>query len=134
MRVLPVSLTAAFVILPAFAYAADIAAPSTWVNERGSVMTIDSVDASTGKMVGKFVNNAAGTSCLGDPGFDLGGQNETDSVRLFVTFKNQSEDCHSITLWQGTVENDTITTIWELVYLTPDGFSTTTGADVFKKQ
>ncbi|RUU02211.1 hypothetical protein EOD23_20255 [Mesorhizobium sp. USDA-HM6] len=122
------------VVCPHLVQAQGLPAPSTWVNQRGSVLTVQSVDASSGKIVGNFVNNAPDTACLGSPGFDLAGKIENDDVKLYVTFKNQTMDCRSITLWTGNLSGDKITTIWELVYLTPDGFSTATGSDIFTKQ
>ncbi|WP_197031631.1 avidin/streptavidin family protein [Mesorhizobium ciceri] len=126
--------TAAAAILPHLALAQTLPVPSTWINERGSVLTVQSVDASSGKILGNFTNNAPNTACLGTPGFDLAGKIENDDVKLYVTFKNQSMDCRTITLWTGKLAGDKITTIWELVYLTPDGFSTATGSDTFTKQ
>ena len=127
-------------LLPGVAQAQSLPSPSTLVNDKGSILTINSVDGGTGKVTGNFVNNAPNTGCQGAPGFDLSGKVENNKFVFYVTFKNQTMDCHTITLWTGDIAADKISTSWELVFLNStngkvaDGFATSTGSDLFTKQ
>ena len=56
---------------------------STWKNQRGSQMTIASVDA-TGKFTGLYVNQAAGFECAGQP-YDVTGR--VTGAKLFSSLR-----------------------------------------------
>src|SRR3954464_13847133 len=107
----------ALMAMPQLAGAQSLPAPSTWMDDKGSVLTISQLDGTTGEFTGNFINNAPDTACKGAPGYDISGTEKGDETSFFVTFKNQTDDCHTITLWSGKVAGDTLSTTWELIYV-----------------
>lgn len=113
-----------------------ITAPSTWMNERGSILTIQSV-LGDGTFQGTFVNKAPGTYCLDEP-YLVEGRAETDKIWFQVAFADRmdsSKNCMTVTQWRGTISATTIDTTWSLAY--PGGrlgLIVLGGADKFEKQ
>lgn len=110
------------------ANAQGISGNSIWKNQRGSQMTIASVDA-TGKFVGQFVNQAAGFECAGQT-YDLVGRLTGAKFFFVVTFTK----CNTVTRWAGRVVGKQLRTNWNLIYVDPNGaIKKLNGSDVFNR-
>ena len=110
---------------------AQLAAGTSWVNQRGSVLTITSVGAD-GQLGGQYVNSAAGFGCQGTPypvvGWVLG-----NTIGWSVKWSNASENCNSVTVWGGIISaTGAIQTQWVLAYTDAQGSKLLTGTDLFK--
>jgi Avidin family len=121
------------------ASAQNLPTPSTWVNARGSILTVSSMDGS-GKFAGTYVNKASGFGCQNSP-YPLSGTNTGNSVNFVVTWNNEStwnqqSNCLSVTAWQGTLAGTTITAQWQLARGNPQTgqLQTLTGQDTFTQQ
>jgi Avidin family len=99
------------------AAAQGLPASSTWKNERGSELTVTTVDA-TGKFSGTYVNRAAGFGCQYEP-FDVSGHAWSHRVVFNVVWKNANQDCRSITTWAGFVRKAALSTPWQLASVDP---------------
>ncbi|HEV1999332.1 MAG TPA: avidin/streptavidin family protein [Xanthobacteraceae bacterium] len=99
------------------AAAQGLPASSTWKNERGSELTVTTVDA-TGKFSGTYVNRAAGFGCQDEP-FDVSGHAWSRRVVFSVVWKNANQDCRSITTWAGFVRKAALSTTWQLARVDP---------------
>ncbi|MXN63414.1 hypothetical protein GR183_00725 [Stappia sp. GBMRC 2046] len=110
----------------AMADGASLTALSVWENQRGSKLTIETIDPTTGVLTGNYINNAAGYGCIGSP-YRVVGYVYGNLIGWSVRWSNAHEDCQSITSWTGYYQNGTITTQWELVY----GTQINDGADMF---
>lgn len=88
---------------------------TTWVNDRGSELHIDSIDKD-GHLAGTYINRAAGFQCQGTP-YPVIGWVEGDEIGFSVRWKSADQDCQSITSWTGYYEAGRIVTDWDLVYL-----------------
>lgn len=86
-----------FIAGGSLAWAQNLPAPSTWVNQRNSVLSITSVDSDM-KIHGNYINNATGTECIGTP-FDVSGKINRNSVRFAVNFTG----CDTVTVWRGRI-------------------------------
>src|SRR6516162_2089956 len=76
-------------------------AGTSWKNQRGSVLTINSSDAK-GAFKGSYENNAPGFGCHDK--FDASGTVHGATVIFYVTFKNATQSCDTVTIWRGTVK------------------------------
>ncbi len=109
---------------------------TTWVNELGSIMTIDV--GSDGSVSGTYVNNAQGTGCQGTP-YVLSGRITGNTIAFSVAWSNGTANCNSVTGWAGYAQvaaNNTIqiVTQWNLAYITSTGGQIQNGADLFTYQ
>ncbi|WP_456640504.1 avidin/streptavidin family protein [Bradyrhizobium sp. USDA 10063] len=122
----------AVVSLPAHA---QLSAPSIWVNQRGSVLSIQTLDALTGNFTGTYVNNAAGFSCRGQP-YAMAGKVATSKIDFYVNWTSPTApNCRTITIWNGRIAGDTIPTRWKLYYVGSDwNFHRMIGGDLFTKR
>ncbi|XIA63647.1 avidin/streptavidin family protein [Bradyrhizobium sp. TZ2] len=123
-----------FVFIP-FSAQAQISPFSTWVNTRGSTLTVWFVDPSTGAFSGTYVNNAAGFKCQGAP-YEVSGVTKGQPVTFTVNWTGFAvPDCKSITIWRGQAVGPTIKTRWTLDYVGRDGkFHRMHGADIFTRR
>ena len=111
--------------------AQNIPTPSTWVNQRASVLTIESID-SKGKLKGNFVNNASNTDCQGKPGFDVAGKQKPDGSIVFAVVFGT---CNTVTVWIGKLKGNTIDTTFREAYPDDNGkMHVVRGKDTFTKQ
>ncbi len=102
---------------------------TTWVNQRGSVLTIDTIGID-GKFEGTFVNKAAGFKCQGMP-YPVVGWIDGETMGWLVIWNNSYENCQSVTAWGGiVVSSSTIETNWVLSSLQTG--SSLIGSDTFK--
>ncbi|MGY3532273.1 avidin/streptavidin family protein [Bradyrhizobium sp. USDA 4452] len=122
----------AIVSLPAHA---QLPVPSTWVNQRGSILSIQTLDASTGDFTGTYVNNAAGFSCQGYP-YPAAGNVTANRIDFYVNWTSSTAPtCRTMTIWHGRVAGDTIPTRWTMYYVGPDWhFHKMTGWDFFTRR
>jgi hypothetical protein len=103
----------AFALTTAAATAQDVRAGSSWKNRRGSVLTIATIDA-RGTFKGTFENKAAGFGCQDK--FDAAGTVVKTQVVFQVTFKNDKQDCHMVTIWRGSVKGSRLSLRWDLAH------------------
>lgn len=92
----------------------NLEAMSSWVNQRGSIFTIDSYDTKTGLLTGVFINKASGYSCQNTP-YNVTGYIHGNAITFTVNWNNAIESCNSITAWTGFYASGVITTEWQLV-------------------
>ena len=123
-----------FVLIPISANA-QISSFSTWVNNRGSTLTVWFVDPSTGAFKGTYVNNAAGFDCQGAP-YEATGSTKGPLVTFTVNWSGFAvPDCKSMTIWRGQFVGPTLRTNWVLDYVGSDGkFHRMRGVDIFTKR
>jgi|SRR5215217_7266550 len=124
-----------FLVLAPLSAQAQVTVPSRWVNDKGSVMSIHTLDPSTGKFAGTYINNAAGFKCQGSE-YQLEGSATGNQVNFLVNWKGIFvPDCKTITIWNGRIVSNRITTMWTLYYVGSDWrFHKLTGQDVFTKR
>ena len=91
------ALTVALSLVSFDALAQSVPVPSTWKNQRNSVLTISSIDAS-GKLTGTYVNNAPGTLCLTTP-YGAAGRVSGKTVRFWVNFTGAG--CFTVSEWSA---------------------------------
>lgn len=107
-------------------------AGTTWTNQRGSTLTIDSV-GSNGQIAGTYVNRAAGFGCQKTP-YPVIGWIYGTAITFTVAWKNPSASCQSITAWTGFYLKGEIQTKWQLV---EDGATNPSqimqGSDTFRR-
>ncbi|MBI1237686.1 MAG: hypothetical protein GC188_13485 [Alphaproteobacteria bacterium] len=109
-------------VWPATAFADDLAVPSVWENQSGSVLFLDTMD-DEGRLTGRYVNGAAGYSCQGIE-YDVEGRVFEPLITFNVIWRAEAETCHTITSWTGAIEGDVIATEWALVrWVAPDPVS-----------
>jgi hypothetical protein len=112
-----------------------VAAPSTWKNQRGSILTIQTI-AGNGEFQGTFVNKAQNTVCLDDT-YLVEGVINADKIHFEVAFadrQDSSKNCLTVTEWRGTVSANTMDTTFSLAYPGPDGLTLIGGCDKFDLQ
>ena len=106
--------------------------PSTWQNQRNSILTVTSAGPN-GQFSGRFVNNAPDfPQCRGQP-YAMNGQPISGGgmIMFVVTFP----PCNSVTAWRAVfVSANQMETIWQLAYPNPTGTLTIQkGADAFRR-
>ena len=110
-----------FFVFISFSAQAQVTPFSTWVNSRGSVLSVWFVDPATGSFTGTYVNNAAGFSCKGVP-YQAIGVTKGTAVTFTVNWKGFGvPDCKSTTVWRGQAVGPTMRTRWVLDYIGSDG-------------
>ena len=109
-------------------------AGTTWVNELGSVLTIESFNPDN-SITGTYVNNASGFGCQGTP-YPINGWANSYAIGFSVLWTNASEDCNSLTSWTGYYDaaSNTLVTHWNLVFMGQDGPLVQPGQDTFTPQ
>ena len=115
-------------------WADDLPVPSSWKNQRGSIVTFAS-KASTGELTGTFTNQFSRfPKCLDT--FDLVGMVTGNQVSFVSTMKNSTVDCHLLVAWTGTMSKGTLTTAVELAEASPatGKISKFSSKDVFTRQ
>jgi hypothetical protein len=112
-----------------------ISAPSTWVNQNGSVLTIDSIDGD-GSFKGHFVNKKQGTYCL-NVSYLAEGKVKDGAIWFAVTFADAVDyknDCYTVTQWRGAASEKAFDTTWSLAYAGSSGLIVIGGSDKFDLQ
>lgn len=93
--------------------APSIKALSSWTNQRGSTLTIDSID-SNGMLSGTYINRAAGFDCQ-NIAYPVTGWVYGTAITFTTIWQNVQESCNSITAWTGFYYNGEISSLWQLV-------------------
>src|SRR5699024_8201303 len=88
---------------------------STWMNQRGSTLHIDDVNASSGEIAGYYINRAEDFDCK-DISYPVTGWIYGTAITFTVKWKDTEKSCNSITAWTGFYYQGKITTLWQLVY------------------
>jgi hypothetical protein len=68
----------------------------------------------TGGFKGTFENKAQGFECQDK--FDVAGTVHGSAVVFYVTFKNATQNCDTVTVLRGTVKGARLSTQWDLAY------------------
>lgn len=118
----------ASLLLASTAVAQTVSAPSSWTNQRGSVLTILFID-SAGNFQGSYVNNAAGTQCKGFP-YGAQGNVRGAQVKFVVTFT----PCNTVTVWKGWTSGAVLNTHFEAAYPNNGRVEIWRGSDNFIRQ
>lgn len=116
-----------------FALAQPLPVPSTWQNQSGSYLVVNSIDGA-GNFKGSYYNYASGTQCQGTP-FDVTGVTSGANIVFVVTWKNSSTSCNSLTEWIGTISGSAIYTSWQLAFpnMTSGNIQIQYGNDTFQR-
>ena len=135
MRIKSVIIVAVFMLM-SFSVVADenkpaeLKALSSWTNQSGSTLYIDSIGAN-GLLTGTFINRAAGYACQNIP-FPVTGWVYGSAITFETIWQSTSESCNSITTWTGFLNQGQIHTLWQLVI---NGSTSTSqiikGSDIF---
>jgi hypothetical protein len=128
----PVLLALCAFLTTAVAVAAEDLTGSSWKNQRGSVLTIASIDKS-GVFKGTFESKAAGFECEGK--FDASGTIRKGHVVFYVTFKNAAQDCNMVTVWRGSVRGSRLSALWDIAFTNKKigRLRFLKGSDIFKR-
>lgn len=97
--------------------AQELTAMSAWVNQDGSTLYINSINAQ-GELTGSYINRAAGFACQNSP-YPVNGWVFGTAISFSTKWLNSVESCNSITSWSGFYINTggqgKISTLWQLV-------------------
>ncbi|WP_445945773.1 avidin/streptavidin family protein [Shewanella sp.] len=97
--------------------AQELTAMSAWVNQDGSTLYINSINAQ-GELTGSYINRAAGFACQNSP-YPVNGWVFGTAISFSTKWLNSVESCNSITSWSGFYNNaggqGKISTLWQLV-------------------
>jgi hypothetical protein len=100
------------------AFAQGLPLPSSWQNDRTSTMTLRlSKSRAAVNFNGLYCNRAVGFGCQCGNNVNLykvTGQADGSAVKFSVVWNNGREDCHSTTVWTGTVSGGSMWTNWTL--------------------
>lgn len=114
-------------------YSPDKLASTSWVNQSGSVFTINSV-AGTGELTGSYVNNAQGYGCRGVT-YPVIGWVYGTAISFTTIWNSATERCNSVTGWTGYYNNGQIVTNWNLaVDKSTQPSQIISGQDIFNLQ
>ena len=109
-----------------------LAAPSIWINGKGSELIIDSFDAETNMIKGTYINTAEGFPCQNIE-YPLSGWLYNSIISFSVIWKSSEESCDALTTWIGYIKDDTLITSWQLINKDMKGLAELlTGEDDFK--
>jgi Avidin family len=113
------SLAVAFALgCVAFPVAAQtLAAGTKWVNERGSELTITSIDTATGALTGSYFTMAP-FPCKEIP-HPVAGYVAADRIVFSVNWRSAKIDCQAATALSGILENGAIAMDWETIFFNP---------------
>jgi Avidin family len=112
----PKTLQVAFILglFLSCAQAEDIQPNTVWRNDRGSDFTITDITAD-GVLTGTYVNRAQGFKCKNTE-YPVAGKVVGDKIVFSVRWKNDTEDCASLTTWAGYLYKGRLIADWILVY------------------
>jgi hypothetical protein len=101
-------------LIPQAAIGQTLQPGTTWVNEGGSELTINTI-GNDGSLAGTYVNKVEGFDCKDEP-MTLSGWLEGALVSFSVRWKSANKDCKSITSWTGYLASGRLFTDWDLIY------------------
>ena len=96
--------------VPALAGAQSFAPQTTWINDHGSVLVIQSI-APDGRLEGSYSNSMPGTPC-DNVAFPVAGWVDGERITYSIRRKNASVDCGSVSSWTGYLANGRIYAEW----------------------
>ncbi|OSI63684.1 hypothetical protein BSZ21_23890 [Bradyrhizobium canariense] len=108
---------------------------SSWVNQSGSVLSVQTLDPSTGDFTGKYVDKAAGFSSQGHP-YPVAGNIKANKIAFYINWNSPTAPtCRTVTIWHGRVAGGTIPTRWTRYYLGADWrIHLRVGRDLFRRR
>jgi hypothetical protein len=104
------------VVTSVSALAQSLPLPSAWQNDRTSTMTLSKSTAAV-NFTGWYCNRAQGFGCQCGNNvnrYKITGQANGSAVNFTVVWNNGRENCHSKTVWTGTVVGGNMWTNWTL--------------------
>jgi hypothetical protein len=101
-------------VLTATARAQSPAPQTTWINDHGSELVIQSI-AADGRLTGTYSSSAPNFKCR-NIAFPAVGWVDGDRIAYTVQWKNANVDCNQITSWTGFARTGRIFVEWSLVY------------------
>jgi hypothetical protein len=111
---LPALCAVMLMALPAVAGAQSFAPQTTWVNDHGSVLVIQSIGPD-GSLTGTYSNSAPGSPC-NNVAFPLAGWVDGDRIIYAIRRKNAAVDCGSVTSWTAYLYGGRLYAEWSLAY------------------
>jgi avidin family protein len=101
------------------AFAQSLPLPSAWQNELNSTMTLKLAKSRAAvNFTGGYYNRAVGFQCQYGPQnpwpYTVTGQANGGTVKFTVVWNNGHVNCHSTTVWTGTVTGGNMWTNWTL--------------------
>jgi hypothetical protein len=124
-----VALAASLLLWPAAGWAQSFGPNSTWTNQTGARLTIESV-AADGSFTGSFVNRSGDFACRNTP-YHVSGWIDGQKIAFSVRWTNTTANCQAITTWSGFAGPKGLQTQWVLVYLKKGDPTISSGKDVF---
>lgn len=109
-----------------------LAPRTTWANDHGSVLVIQSI-GSDGRLAGTYSHDLPGYACSG-VAFPIVGWVDGDRLSYTMQARNESVSCGFITSWTGFVQNGRLYAEWSVVQRNPDTGRQvlTRGSDVYR--
>ena len=132
MKVLTSFLCAIAAFAAPFAANAQSLAPgTTWANDHGSVLVIQSIGPD-GRLAGTYSHDLPGYACSG-VAFPIVGWVDGDRLSYTMPARNESVNWGFITSWTGFVQNGRLYAEWNVVQRNPDTGrqALTRGTDVY---
>jgi hypothetical protein len=124
-----VMIAAALPMWPAAVFAQSFQANSTWTNQIGSTLTIESL-APNGSFAGAYVNQAGDLACRNSP-YRVSGWIDGQKIAFSVRWVNATANCQAITSWSGFLGPKGLLMQWVIVHLKKGEPALTSGKDVF---
>ncbi|MCF8534184.1 MAG: avidin/streptavidin family protein [Reyranella sp.] len=107
----------AMLAAPSAAGAQSIGPRSTWANDHGSVLVIQSV-APDGRLTGTYSSSQPDYPCR-NIAFPLVGWVAGDTIAYAMRAKSESKDCGTITSWTGALRDGKLYAEWSLATIDP---------------
>ena len=125
-----VAVAAALLLWPVAGWAQPFSANSTWTNQTGAKLTIESI-AADGSFTGSFVSHSGDIACRNTP-YHVNGWIDGQKIAFSVRWTNTTANCQAITTWSGFLGPKGLQTQWVLVYLKKGDHTISSGKDVFQ--
>jgi hypothetical protein len=124
-----VMIAAALSVWPVAGFAQSFQANSTWTNQVGSTLTIETI-APNGSFAGTYVNEAGDLACRDSP-YRVSGWIDGQKIAFSVRWANGKANCQAITSWSGFVGAKGLLMQWVVVHLKKGEPTLASGKDVF---
>ena len=118
MKIKSIIIAVVFTLMSFSAFAdenksATLTALSSWTNQSGSTLYIDSI-GTNGLLAGTYINREADYGCQNIP-YPVTGWVYGTAITFNTIWQSSSESCNSITAWTGFLYQGQIHTLWQLV-------------------
>jgi hypothetical protein len=124
-----VAFAIALLLRPIAGWAQSFSPNSTWTNQAGARLTIESV-AADGSFAGSFVNRGGDSACRNTP-YHVSGWIDGQKIAFSVRWTNTTANCQAITTWSGFLGLKGLQTQWVVVYIKRGNPTISSGKDVF---